>query len=87
MGAAKSATIQSAVHKVPELGHGMIALAETELDELVKIDLEELAGLIDANGFGPNMSVDAKCPKGHKFVSPIDWRYDSFFGISSPPQE
>lgn len=84
MGAAKGKVIHAHIHQMPELQEGEIVLDETELDGLSKRDLEGIAAAIEDNGFGPNMKVDAKCPKGHTFEAPLDWRYDQFFGISSP---
>lgn len=84
MGGAKSKVIHAHLHRIPELQEGEVALAESEMDELVKRDIEGLADAINNNGFGPRMSVDCKCPKGHTINEAIDWRFDTFFGISSP---
>jgi hypothetical protein len=86
MGGTKSEMIWSAI--VEPLGHDKLAgvsVAEHELEELDKWDLEKLSGLIDVNSPGPDMAIEATCPRGpcgHSFRTPIDWMYDSFFGIS-----
>lgn len=84
-GAAKAMVIHSCIHAVPDIQEGEIALAESEIDEMSKRDLEHLADRIDKNGFGPQMQIEAVCPYTKRtFKSPIDWRFDQFFGISSP---
>jgi hypothetical protein len=84
MGAAKASIIHASIKQMPEVQEDEIALDEAELDGLVKADIEALTDGIGANSYGPRMTVEPKCPKGHSFDIPIDWRYDSFFGISSP---
>jgi hypothetical protein len=84
IGAAKETVILASIHSLPEVQDTPIALAEDELDEMSKEDLETLSDRIDIHGFGPVMSLDAICPRTKRsFVVPIDWRFDNFFGISS----
>jgi len=61
---------------------GEIMLTDNELDELSKLDLEKLTTLLDQNVLGPVMAVEGEY-RGRPFRAPIDWGYDSFFGISS----
>lgn len=80
-GHAKAALIHGSIEGV--LGRDQVVLAEHELDELSKRDLEILTGLIDENHLGPDMAIDSVCPSCEKsFRVPIDWGYDSFFGLS-----
>lgn len=68
-----------------------IQLTIAELDNLVKIDFEDMIASINERYLGPNMAVEGECtrevcPKyggGKPFARMIDWRYDSFFGGSS----
>ena len=84
-GAAKSTVIHASIHFIPEVQEGQIALAEEEIEEMGKLDIETIADEINTNGFGPQMQIEAQCPYTKRtFKQPIDWRYDSFFGISSP---
>lgn len=87
VGAAKASVIHASIHQLPEVQEGEIALDESELDEMSKRDVEALADKINDNGYGPRMTLEPICPRGHRFDVPIDWRYDSFFGISSPSQD
>ncbi len=67
------------------VGQENIALAPHEIDELGKLDIERITASIEANHFGPNMMVETKCPDCQREIrAPIDWRYDSFFGVSGP---
>jgi len=69
-----------------------IALAQHELDDLSKPDFENLVSEIDDRFIGPNMSVEGVYPEdlcqhnrsgNRKFVQPIRWEYQNFFGHSS----
>lgn len=82
-GEAKYAIINGSIHKVG--GHDQqLVLADHELDEMSKRDLEQITAEIDANALGPDMSIKDVCPRCNRdFELPIDWGFDSFFGISS----
>ena len=81
-GIAKTALIQGAVRGIE--GIGETALAEAELDELSKRDVEGIIASFDRNFIGPKMSVDASCPRCKRTMEiPIDWSYGGFFGPSS----
>lgn len=63
-----------------------------DLDELSRRDFQGLIEGINENFLGPNMSIEGQCSPevckkfhrgGHKFMLPIDWRYENFFGSSS----
>jgi hypothetical protein len=59
-------------------------LSDDELDELSKPDLELLTQTFDDNWIGPKMSVEGHCPNCEReFKRPINWKYESFFGVSS----
>lgn len=62
-------------------GHGL-QLTETELDELSKRDLEGITTQVDNKSIGPVMSIEDEY-EGRPFKVGIDWRYDSFFAVSS----
>src|SRR5690606_7472415 len=63
---------------------GEFRLIGSELDEMSKRDLEGLTREIDENTVGPLMKIEGTCPKcSIGFEHPIDWRYDSFFAVSS----
>lgn len=82
--AAKLLVIVGSIHAADELG-GAVFIAADELDEMTKRDIEALASLIDANSVGPKMVLEHACTKCKAPMRlPIDWSYDSFFGISSP---
>lgn len=88
VGAAKAAMIRGAISGLIT-ADGKVEnqqLADGELDEMSKRDVEAMTRLIDLNSTGPVMSVEdickqARCRKDIK-VS-IDWGYDSFFADSS----
>lgn len=80
-GEAKAALIHGSIDRI--VGQEQIVLAPHELDELSKYDVEALAKAIDDNHLGPNMAVESTCQScGHEMKLPIDWTYDSFFGVS-----
>lgn len=87
---AKMTMIKGSIHSIDEL-EGQHILLENELDEMTKIDIETISSQIDSFTIGPNMFLEGECPKknclsrksGKKFRQEIDWRYESFFGISS----
>lgn len=80
-GEAKAGIIRGSIVEINGLGN--VALTESELDGMVKIDIERIANLLDEHHLGPDMAIEGKCPRGHPFKQPIDWGYDSFFGSSS----
>lgn len=84
-GAAKSGIILGSIHGVNYNGTvEPTALAEHELDDMTKRDIERIANLLDENAIGPEMVIEAKCSTcGTKLVVPIDWGYNNFFSISS----
>lgn len=80
--ATKMEILQSSVAGVP--GVGPIVLTGTELDDMTKLDIEELAGKIDGHEVGPDMLVSEKCPRCRRRVRvSLDWDYASFFESSS----
>ena len=64
-------------------GQEPIMLTMAELDNLSKLDFEDMIASINDRYLGPNMAVEGKCPKDHSFQKAIDWKYDNFFGGSS----
>lgn len=65
-----------------------LPLAQHELDEMTKFDLEHLAAEIDQASLGPDMSIEAKCGKcRHAFTTSVEWTAESFFGISSRSED
>lgn len=81
-GAMKGEIIACAVHGSPEMEHPF-PVTEADLIGLGKYDIEKLVALVNKHTYGPDMSIEAKCPRGHKLFTSIDWRFDQFFGISS----
>jgi hypothetical protein len=83
LGMAKAATIVGSIYKFDD---EEIVVDNSEIDEMVKVDIENLITGINEKALGPNMSVEGNCPRGickREFIYPIDWSFDSFFGISS----
>lgn len=61
-----------------------VQLADVEVDELSKRDLEALVNVVNQDFFGAKMAVEGNCPACEEaFAVAIDWRHDSFFSISS----
>lgn len=61
-----------------------IVLADNEIDELSKFDLEALTGQLNKDFIGPKMAVEGECENcGNEFLVPIDWEYNRFFSTSS----
>lgn len=61
-----------------------VQIADSELDDMSKRDLEKLTAMIDDLNIGPKMAIDDKCPKcSAPLKLPIDWGYDNFFASSS----
>lgn len=88
-GAAKAGVILGSIHgianwKDKEGKPQKVALSESELDEMVKLDIEGITNRIDDYAIGPNMSVEGVCNRcRYNYKLAIDWGYDSFFGDSS----
>lgn len=81
-GAVKALVIRSSIVGVNT--DGQVQLADSELDEMSKRDLEKITKLTDDKSIGPIMQLDCKCPNCTAPVkTPIDWNYDSFFAASS----
>lgn len=87
---AKAAVIAASIRYIPEVASSEsgkpieIVIADQELDEMSKADIEALAAGIEAHGVGPIMTVTAVCPATKReFEAAIDWRYDNFFGTGS----
>ncbi len=82
-GSAKSGMIAGSICGVMGTDDALI-VSEAELNSLVKIDIERLTQSIEDHDLGPNMSVDAKCTRCKREAKhPMNWGYDSFFGVSS----
>jgi hypothetical protein len=82
---AKAGIIRASIHAVPGKDGALIpiALADGELDDMSKRDLEEITASIDKHNIGPNMSIEGTCSRcRYQFKMPIDWGYDGFFGAS-----
>lgn len=61
-----------------------IMISTGEIDEMVKYDIELLSRQVEDNDLGPNMAVEAKCPRcKRESTQAMSWGYDSFFGVSS----
>jgi len=85
VGATKSGIILGSIHSVD--GIGEMPLAEHELNDMVKYDIERLSFLVDEKAIGPDLSLEGECPRqrcGRKFKMPIPWTTDDFFAVSSP---
>lgn len=77
----KSAMIWASIRQV--VGLDDIALTETEIEDMDKVDVEALVAEIDKHNIGPDMSVVVDCGKcKNEFRSSLNWSYDSFFGVS-----
>lgn len=61
-----------------------VVLSKDQLNQLKKIDREKIAQAISSLNIGPVFNVDCSCPKcNYEFGIGVDWRYSSFFSISS----
>lgn len=88
-GTAKEVTFRASIRALND-PKDQIQLADGEIDDLVKLDIEAIASQIDDHFIGPDMSIElgADDPCGHckykaKRLISIDWTFDSFFGSSS----
>lgn len=64
-----------------------IMLTPSELDGMTKLDIESLAVELDDREIGPDLSINDKCQRSwckRRFYVSLEWRYDSFFAVSSP---
>ncbi len=81
-GLMKAGIIRGSIHAIA--GMNNVVLADHELDEMTKRDIEAIAALIDERNPGPDMSIEGLCEKCKgEFKISIDWNYDSFFAVSS----
>lgn len=69
-----------------------VSLTANEIDELSKIDFEQIQEGINDHYMGPKMGIEGECSPavcskykrgGYKFMYPINWRYQDFFAASS----
>lgn len=83
MGAMKEALIKGSIHWF--IGSDdFFPIGPNELDELKKRDIEDITRQLDKNALGPDMSIEEECVAcGKVFRTSLDWRNQSFFGISS----
>lgn len=81
LGAVKSKMIVNSIYSI--LGQDKpLPLAEHEIDEMGKSDIELISKGIEEQQLGPDMSIEVKCCR-NKFVHQISWSYHDFFGSSS----
>lgn len=79
----KSKVILNSIHSILGKGEQTI-LAENEIEEMGKKDIELIPKAIEEKNLGPDLSVEVKCNKcRNKFVHQISWSYHDFFGSSS----
>lgn len=91
-GDAKEIAIRSHIVGINDAKEPLVLGASgPELDEMTKLDIENLTNEIDQRYLGPNMSIEMgpevpclHCKYKEPTRLPLDWRYDSFFGTSSP---
>lgn len=83
LGAVKSKMIVNSIHSILEKDESTI-LAEHEIEEMGKSDIELISKGIEQQQLGPDLSIDvtAKCCR-NKFTHQISWNYHDFFGSSS----
>jgi hypothetical protein len=85
---AKEAAIMGAITGVNGDPQGIV-LSPVEIQELSKFDLENITMKINEDALGPVMALEMsgnvckKCGGKDERLIPIDWRYESFFGVSS----
>jgi len=81
----KERTFRDAIKGVE--GHdGYIDMGEF-IEKLKKIDIEFLNRKISEHNAGPEVQAEVSCDKcGFEFIRHLDWSYDSFFGLTSLPQ-
>jgi hypothetical protein len=82
---AKMMLFQHSVEEVEGIPpHELALVPESAFDELTKFDAEILSRHIEDSTPGPQMVIEAQCPRCQsQIVSPLNWSYDSFFGSSS----
>lgn len=82
-GELKAAMINGSVIQIEGI-EGQLVLAHNEMDEMHKVDFEQLATMIDVNAVGADLSVEASCKKCKQdFRASIDWTGEGFFGAPS----
>ncbi len=81
----KLAMFQNSIQSVEGIAEDQLAvLPESAFDEMTKLDTEVLTKHLEESSPGPQMTVEASCPKCKtQWAWPIDWSYESFFGASS----
>lgn len=78
------ASIVSALTKDGEKEVEQVVLADHEIDEMSKRDIEAIAAEVNDKSIGPKMVVEGDCNFcSNHIVLPIDWGYDNFFASSS----
>jgi hypothetical protein len=83
VGAARLNTFQNAIVGVEGIDP-FPGVPDQILENMTKRDVEGLAKHIESVNPAPALAVEAQCPKcKSKWIGPIDWGYDSFFGPSS----
>jgi len=82
IGVIKEKMILGSFHNLVDSGEP-IALAESEIEDLGKLDLETCVRGIEDERLGPDMSVSVKHSCRYEFIHPIRWGFDDFFGVSS----
>jgi len=84
--AMKLAIVRSSVLGSPDAKDlNQIAVVDSDLAEMSKVDFESIASTLDATALGPQLVVDLQCPDARcmfEFQQALDWRYESFFVIS-----
>lgn len=87
----KAMTIQGSIVGLND-DNEPVALVMSEIDELSKIDFEQIQEGINDHFLGPKMGIEGACEKsvcttykrgGFKFTFPINWGYKDFFGATS----
>ena len=88
-GDAKAAIAKGSVVALNDSPDALI-LTDAEIDELSKLDLEDVCDGVDERYVGPNMSIEGTCQSkvceaigGTEFRLSINWDYDNFFSGSS----
>lgn len=80
-----SEIFRTAVHKIEGLDSGVV-ITESELEKMSPYDLALIRGQVDYLSGGPVWGVEVTCPQkdcGNEFDYVIDWRYGTFFKLSS----
>jgi endogenous inhibitor of DNA gyrase (YacG/DUF329 family) len=82
LGLARFSAVKGAIWGVE--GQGDFAIADHEIDEMRKIDIEGIQNSSDEHFIGAEMAVDVECPEcGKTSLVSLDWSFDTFFSTSS----